>query len=193
MQRLINQYHSQSLRDMLAGKDGHVEMFNLGISGDTARDVLKRMKYEAKSRRLYPEEEIIVIAIGMNDTMIYKGVDAVPPDLFRDELAQLTESARELTGKVLFVGLTAVDDAACNPWKYSSSGKCYNNERIWQFEQAIRSFCKAEDLMDVKVFEKFKAQHEKAGLLADGLHPNDAGHELIAELVKPALDTLIAA
>lgn len=193
VQRLINEYHEQSLKNMLAGKDGYIEMYNLGIAGDTARGVLKRMKYEVKSRRLHAEAEVIVIAIGMNDTMIYKGVDATPPDLFHDELVQLLESARELTAKLLFVGLTAVDDAACSPWKYSSTEECFNNDRIWQFESITREFCKEEHISHVKIFEKFKKAHEKTGLLADGLHPNDAGHAFIANLVKPAIDKLALA
>jgi lysophospholipase L1-like esterase len=193
VQRLINEYNEQSLKNMLADTNGYIEMYNLGIAGDTARGVLKRMKYEVKSRRLHVEDEVIVIAIGMNDTMIYKGVNAVPPDLFRDELAQLLESARELTDKVLFIGLTAVDDAACNPWKYSSAEECFNNDRIWQFERITREFCKDENIPHVKIFEKFKKAHEETGLLADGLHPNDAGHALIAKFVKPAIDELVLA
>jgi acyl-CoA thioesterase I len=192
VQRLANQYHKQSLQAMLADKDKYVEVFNLGISGDTAQGVLKRMKYEVKSRRLYPEKEIIVIAIGLNDTMIYKGVDATPSNFFHDELEQLLDAAYELTDTVVFVGLTAVDDNLCSPWKYSSSGKCYNNHRIQEFDDVIRNFCKGKDVPFIEIFKTFKQHMSQDNLLADGLHPNEKGHELIAKLVKPKLDKLLS-
>jgi len=37
--------------------------------------------------------------------------------------------------------------------------------------------------------EKIASGHR---LFDDGLHPNDAGHELIFELVQPELDKLLA-
>ena len=37
-----------------------------------------------------------------------------------------------------------------------------------------------------------KAQKEGKRLFADGLHPNNAGHELIFQLVRPELDKLLA-
>jgi lysophospholipase L1-like esterase len=191
VQRLTNQYHQESLGRMLADEDDYVVVFNLGISGDTARGVLKRMKYEVRSRRLSPDEDMIVIAIGLNDTMIYKGVDTTPAGLFRDELEELLESAQELTDKILFVGLTAVEDEACSPWKYSSSGKCFANNRIREFDTVIADFCEAHGVPFVKIHQPFQKQMGRKQLLADGLHPNDAGHELITELVKPALDELL--
>ena len=192
VQRLARRYHTRSLENMLADKEEYIEVFNLGISGDTARGVLKRMKYEVASRRLYHEEEVIVIAIGLNDTMVYKGVDATPAEIFHDELEALLEAARELTDRVMFVGLTAVDDEACNPWKYSSSGKCYVNQRIKQFDQVIAAFAEQHDLPFVDVFSEYNRQLQAGKkLLSDGLHPNEAGHELIAKLVGPALDEII--
>jgi hypothetical protein len=41
--------------------------------------------------------------------------------------------------------------------------------------------------------EEFSKRHSSGkDLLDDGIHPNSAGHALIAELVKPKLDKLIA-
>jgi lysophospholipase L1-like esterase len=34
-------------------------------------------------------------------------------------------------------------------------------------------------------------QEPGAGLLSDGLHPNSRGHELIARIVTPVLETVI--
>jgi len=187
VQRIRSEYDAQSIKDL--GAD-YPDIYNLSISGDTAQGVLKRINFEMKTLS-HRKQPVIIIAIGMNDSLIYKGVEATPPELFKGELQQIVLTAREYTDKILFVGLTAVDDAICNPWPYSSSGKCFNNKRIWEFEKTIRAICKEEQLTHVKIYEKFKTGHEASGLLADGLHPNDAGHQLIAGLVRPVLDKII--
>ena len=44
----------------------------------------------------------------------------------------------------------------------------------------------------VPIFEKFKARLDAGDdLLADGLHPNDIGHQHIADAVLPTLDAVI--
>ena len=60
-----------------------------------------------------------------------------------------------------------------------------------KFEESLRKFCIKNKLPQVQVFEKFQAAQKDQELLADGLHPNDAGHQLIASLVKPELDKLL--
>lgn len=187
VQRLRSQYDKASLQNL--GSE-YPDIYNLSISGETAQGVLKRLNFEMKPR-IHQEQPIIVIAVGMNDSLIYKGVEATPPELFKGELQQIILATRQFTDKILFIGLTCVDDAACNPWQYSSTGKCFNNERIWQFEKTIRSLCKEENVLNVEIYEKFQKGHEASGLLADGLYPNGEGHSLIAGLVKTHLDKLI--
>lgn len=189
VQRARTQYDKQSMQH-LGGE--FPDVYNLSIAGDTAQSVVKRLAFEMKSRQL-PEEPIIVIAIGMNDTLIFEGVETNSIEMFTGELQQILAAARQFTPKMLFVGLSAVDDKLCNPWKPGGGNYCFNNDRIWEFEKAIRSFCKEHELQHIKVFESFQGKRIEENLLADGLHPNEAGHQLIAELVKPALDKFIKA
>jgi lysophospholipase L1-like esterase len=65
------------------------------------------------------------------------------------------------------------------------------NQDIIVYEDAAREISKANTLPFVPVHKEFL---EAGGNLwsHDGLHPNDAGHQLIFELVRPALDQLLA-
>lgn len=166
------------------------DLYNLSISGETARGVIKRLPYEVTSRQDH-QDVTIVIAIGMNDTMIYKGVEATPAELFRGELSQILETARSFTDRIIFVGITPVDDDLCDPWQYSSTGKCFNNERIQAFNTVIASFCGEEKVSYVDVFAIFQKKMARADLLADGLHPNTDGHALLARLIEPELDKIL--
>ncbi len=188
VQRLAAHYNTRALLDMTAE---HIDIYNLGIGGNTARDILRRLPYEVKSRGRKDEQPVIVIAIGINDTMVFKGAEATPPDIFMGELQELVASAREFTDKLLFVGLTAVDDDQCNPWQYSSTGKCFTNDRIQAFDVAIRNFCKTDNIPFADVFSKFKKQSAKQNMLADGLHPSAEGHALLAKIIKLEMDKIV--
>ena len=58
----------------------------------------------------------------------------------------------------------------------------------------VQKVAAEQKLPFVPVFETFQAKMAAGeNLLADGLHPNDAGHELIFQLVRPELDKLLSA
>ena len=188
VQRLRSEYDKHSMKDL---DDSYPDLYNLSIDGEVLSGVLKRLPYEIEARRYLGEPFILVFAIGINDT-IFRGKEvATTAEQYREDLNVMLESAKHYSDKILFVGLTPVDDKLCNPWIHSSSGKCFSNVRILKFEETLRKFCLKKGIPCVQIFEKFNAAQDKEPLLADGLHPNAAGHELIAELVKPELDKLL--
>ncbi len=188
VQRLRRHYDQQALQN-LAGD--YATVFNLGISGDTTAGLVKRMPYEIEARR-YPDEEfVIVISIGMNDAVTRNGEAVLTLEEYREGLEMLYGTASQYSERILFVGMNPVDDKLCNPWIYSTSGKSWSNQRILQLEGEMRKFCIEKNCPQVQVFETFQAENEKQSLLADGLHPNGYGHELIAGLVKPELDKVL--
>jgi lysophospholipase L1-like esterase len=171
-------------------KDDQPVIFNLGVTGDMTQNVVKRLALETAARKWLTDELIIIIAVGINDTMVFKNVESNSTELYKGELQQLIAAARQYTEKILFVGLTAVDEkrTASPDQQY-----VYTNARIKEFERTLRVFCEENNLPIVKVFETFEEKQAEENLLADGLHPNTAGHERIASLVKPALGALIKA
>lgn len=189
VQRLINQYNTETFKN-LAGE--WRELYNLGVTGNTTASIVKRLSYEVENRRWQDDPFAFVFAVGINDTQFAGDEKMATPQQYKDELDVLISSARHYSDKLLFVGLSPVDDELCNPWLHSVDGVSFKNERILDFEEVLRKACIAESIPHVQVFEKFKDEMGRNKLLADGLHPNEAGHALIAELVKPALDKLLA-
>lgn len=165
--------------------------FNLGVDGDTTKGVLKRMPYEIEARRWKEDPYILIFEVGLNDT-VFRGKEvSTTLEEYGEDLNVLFASAAHYSNKILFVGMTPVDDELCSPWIHSSTGKSFKNDRILEFEEILRKFCIDKKVPCVQIYEKFQALQAEQNLLADGLHPNDAGHRLIAELVKPELDHLI--
>lgn len=183
VQRLRSEYQK------LPG-DKH-EVYNLGVVGNLAENLVKRMALETDARRWYDEKLLIVVAVGVNDTK-FKGEDvASTPELYQGELEQILSIARQYTEQVLFVGLTPVNEELTNPYDKSLSGSCFSNQRVEAFDKILHDFCSENVIPFVDVYRPFLIRQGKENLLAGGLHPNEAGHQLIAELVRPELDSLL--
>jgi lysophospholipase L1-like esterase len=102
----------------------------------------------------------------------------------------LLSKAKGYTNKILFVGLFPVIDELLQPFPWSTSGKCYSTERMKLFNDALVKFCMDNDLQMVDLWSAFESVSNMKSLFFDGIHPNDAGHQLIYETAKPKLKEL---
>lgn len=142
--RLRNYFEERG--DTVLGADEKavdVEVCNLGISGDNTDDLLKRVELEAIAR----EPEMIIFAIGINDSQ-YLGGDKnklrVSFNNFIFNLNELVRVARKFTNKIVFVGLTDVDESKTKPIPWSPA-KSYDNALIAKYDSAIKDFCKEKN------------------------------------------------
>lgn len=187
VQRLRQQYDTLEINQR---GDRQPVLFNLGISADTSADVLRRIKCESAARA-QPEETAFVIAIGINDT-VYRGDELdCTPEQYRDNLQKILQITKEFSDKILFVGLTPAIDERVQPMPWSDTGKCYSTARITLFDSVLREFCAKHNADYVPILEAFQAAQQIQELAPDGIHPNNEGHQLIADLVRPALDDVL--
>lgn len=163
--------------------EGELHTYNLGIGGDTTDGLLKRIENELVAR----EPEIIVLAIGINDTQyIYSKSDyRIAVDKFQNNIREIFEIAKKFTSKIVFIGLTEVDETKTTPVPWSTD-KFYKNERVEIFNKFIEGFCTENNLKFVNLKNLLSDQD-----LDDGLHPNTDGHRKIFEKVKPVIENLI--
>lgn len=166
------------------------EVFNLGVSGDTTEGVLGRLKSEVEARRLYDDEDCIVLAVGMNDSMLINNRVVLDVHDFQAAYDRLIDKALSLCPRVICVGLTAVKESETDPWAYSSSGKQWKNNRINLFEDTIKQSAEFKEVPFVPIHDEFLKLLGKKRLLADGLHPNTEGHRFIARLVIEAIEAI---
>ena len=163
-------------------------VFNLGVSGDTAEGLAARLEQELGPRQL-GDQTIVVIAIGVNETAFdpRTGRPSHDPGRFAATLAGLVATARRHTERVLLVGLLPCDEARMQPPPWSEDGgEHYANDRIGQFNQAVRRVAADSGAALADCFEEALAGDHTA-LLHDGLHPNAAGHQLLADRVGERL------
>ena len=131
------------LRNYFEAKDNDTDVYNLGVSGDTTADLLNRIEIEVKSR----EPDLIIFAIGINDAQFIHSTNGlhVSLDEFQQNLAKLLSVAKKFTDKVVFVGLTKVDESKTTPIPWNTD-KSYTNENIERLDNAIKKFCEDKKL-----------------------------------------------
>jgi lysophospholipase L1-like esterase len=184
--RLKTTYSDRQLARL---EDDLPSVYNLGVEGETTRRLTARLPREVVTRRNYWEEDTefaFVFAIGINDSLITDDGDFFSsPEQYAHDLQELYDTAQLFCKKLLFIGLTPVEDD--HPRNHY-----YDTNRVWEFEQVLRNFVREHSLPIVQLFEKFEKCKKEEFLYANGLHPNDEGHRIIYDAVSPELRKLLA-
>ncbi len=110
----------------------------------------------------------------------------VSPDEFRRNLEKIVTLLRPLADTIVLVGNPACDESRTTPVSWGDF--TYTNCELERSERIIGEVTKAHELVYVPSFHEFKQRLDADEvLLEDGLRPNNAGHEVIYELVQSRL------
>jgi lysophospholipase L1-like esterase len=180
------------LKQKVRRTDNTSEIFNLGVSGDTIRGVRERLESELEARRWEDEPFVLIFAIGFNDTRFDDNTPYSTPLKFQSELEALHQTASKYSNKIVYVGLTSVDEAESAPWQFNTGNQniIWTNERIALFDAVIKDIASSHAATYVPLLDTFLEKQKTIPLHADGIHPNDAGHQLIFERVSQAIKHL---
>jgi lysophospholipase L1-like esterase len=109
---MIEDYNAQYLSGEIVDPPS---IFNLGISGDTSRNVLNRFESEVQARRWKEEELCFIFLIGVNNTVKENNSFWSTPKKYKDDLAAIIKKAKIYSYKIIFLGLTGCDEAKTLP------------------------------------------------------------------------------
>lgn len=137
-------------------------IINAGVSGSTTASGLSRMKWVFKSK-----PDVVLLALGAND-----GLRGLKVEDSEKHLAQSIEYAQSQKVKVVLGGLYM-------PPNY---GKDYTDK----FKKMYESLAKKYKLTFIPFILDKVAGNPKYNL-ADGIHPNEEGHKIIADNVFSVL------
>ena len=162
-------------------------IYNLGVNGDTTNNLLERFELETNQRLAENEETIFIFAIGANDSLFLKSKNDfwVKKNDFNKNLEKLITSAKSLSKKIIFIGLTPVDESKVNPLQWDKD-KSNNNKHVKEYDSIIKSICNQDKVHFIQLYDEFTKQDYRS-ILEDGVHPNSKGHEMISKIVKEYL------
>ena len=148
--------------------DGHnVRVVNAGISGETSSGALSRVAWVMRL-----EPDIVILATGAND-----GLRALRTDLLAANLDQIVKHFKGHGVMVVLAGMKALQNM----------GPDY----MRRFEQVYQRLAGNHDLV-LMPFLLDDIALKPQYTLSDGLHPNSAGYQIMAENLYPFVVEAIA-
>ena len=144
------------------------EAVNAGVSGGTAAGGLSRLDWSLEGNAA-----ILVVELGAND-----GLRGLPVSQLRHNLSEIITRAEQRGVTVILTGMEA-------PPNY---GAVYTSE----FRQVFRGLADEYDVTFVPFFLEGVAGVPSLNN-ADGMHPNSAGAQIVAETVWQVLEPVIEA
>lgn len=153
-------------------KKNNVAVFISGVDGDTSTGLLQRLEKEVSSRK----PDVIIIAIGINDSLFYNGRVKTSLAQFRKNIEKIIKISRKCTLRILILGLTCVDEKKTTPVPWN--GWVYSNNKIKQYDSMLKEVSEEENVQFLELFSLLSVED-----LEDGIHPTDEGHKKIFERV----------
>ena len=144
------------------------EAMNAGVSGDTAAGGLSRLEWSLEG-----QVAILVVELGAND-----GLRGLPVSQLEQNLSEIITRAQQRGITVILTGMEA-------PPNY---GAVYTSE----FRRVFRDLAEEHDVAFVPFFLEGVAGIPSLNN-ADGMHPNSAGAQIVAETVWRVLEPVIKA
>lgn len=165
--------------DRLKNISSDYQIFNFSIDGDTTEGVLERFDNNMGEKKA----DMIVFAIGINDAVYIqdKKCNQVSLDKFKKNVNILIEKSKQLTNKIIFVGLTSVDENLTKPIPWMKKLYCINEE-ITKYDETIKKICEKENVWFIGMGDILENSD-----LPDGVHPNEIGHEKMYQRIKDFL------
>jgi lysophospholipase L1-like esterase len=152
-----------------------IYLYNLGIPGDTTKELVLRLDNECKFR----SPTSIMIAIGINDTALTNNYPSTSYDKFITNIQILINLSKKYTEDITFIGLTPVVEMNANR-DDNNIGYKFDNNKIIEYDNVIKNIATNNNLKYIYLYDKLN----KDDISEDGVHPNSNGHEKIFNILK---------
>jgi len=182
----LRQYYDEIQSSDLQQND-EPTVFNLGISADTSREILARAKTETLARTRH-KKPIVVIQIGINDSCKHAKDYQVAIEEYKNNLQDIINELKAVSSELVFVGHNSVNETRTSPVFWGDYW--YSNKDIKEYEDAMEEVAKDNNVPFIAVFNEFFDRVEKqktVELIPDGLRPNNEGHKVLLEIIKPKI------
>lgn len=178
---ILKRYALQKFHE---GNGDELILFNLGIGGETTEGLLKRMPVELEARNS-ADGNLVFISYGANDLAIKQGVRVVEPEKFRHNIITAIQHAQKFSKDIYLVSILPVSKNIDG--LVVSSGKLRSNEEVVAYNDILKSIA-ADYSLGYIDFHSALLEDKEILLSADGVHPNEKGYGMMAEIAVPIIE-----
>ncbi|MBP1163339.1 lysophospholipase L1-like esterase [Chryseobacterium sp. PvR013] len=173
-----------ALQQFHEGNGDELILFNLGIGGETTEGLLKRIPHELAARNS-PDGNIVFLSYGANDLAVKEGIQMVNPEKFRSNIKKAVEHARQFSNEIYLVSILPFSQKIDGV--VVSSGKKRINEDVVAYNQILKNIAAEDSLTYIDFYSAFLDDKEIL-LSSDGVHPNEKGYGMMAEIAIPIIE-----
>lgn len=159
-------------------------LFNLGIGSETTDGLVKRIPYEMEARNS-SMGDIVFMGYGANDLAIKDGIQMVNPQQFRKNISTAIQEAKKYSSAVYLVSILPFSEKVDGI--VVATGKLRTNYEVLIYNQILKEIAAENSLHYIDFYSSFVKDKEIL-LSKDGVHPNEKGYGLMAEMVIPIID-----
>jgi lysophospholipase L1-like esterase len=178
------------LKNYFENKETYNGVYNLGVSGHTSTDLLKRFDVEASGRirnKRSTDKYLILIAIGTNDAKFdgkpKEENERTTKEQFRKNIKKLITKGKSYQSKLAIIGLTPVDESRTSPYEKT----WFKSERVKLFNDTLKELCKQNNMPFLDMYNVMIKQNYSR-MLKDGVHPNSQGYNLMFKEIKDFIE-----
>nr|WP_315033878.1 GDSL-type esterase/lipase family protein [uncultured Chryseobacterium sp.] len=178
---ILKRYALQKFHE---GNGDELILFNLGIGGETTEGLIKRMPHELSARNS-PDGNLVFLAYGANDLAIKDGDYIVSPEIFKNNIETAIQHAKEFSNAIYLVSILPISRKIDGV--VVGSGKLRTNDEVVVYNQMIKNIAADHSLLYIDFYSAFLEDKEIL-LSADGVHPNEKGYGMMAEIAIPIIE-----
>ncbi|ANF53209.1 peptidase [Chryseobacterium glaciei] len=166
------------------GKANELILFNLGIGGETTEGLVKRIPHELSARNS-AEGNIVFIGYGANDLAIKNGTQMVNPENFKTNILTAINEAKQYSQDIYLVSILPFSEKVDGV--VVASGKLRTNDEVIIYNQILKDIAIENSLIYIDFYSAF-LQDKEVLLSTDGVHPNEKGYGMMAEIAIPIIE-----
>ncbi|SIS62968.1 Lysophospholipase L1 [Chryseobacterium ureilyticum] len=178
---ILKRYALQKFHE---GNGDELILFNLGIGGETTEGLLKRMPVELAARNC-ADGNLVFISYGANDLAIKDGAYIVEPEKFKENIKIAVQHAKQFSKDIYLVSILPI--AQKIDGVVVGSGKLRTNEEVIVYNQILKDIAVENSLSYIDFYNAILDDKEIL-LSEDGVHPNEKGYGIMAEIAIPIIE-----
>lgn len=159
-------------------------LFNLGIGGETTDGLVKRISGEMSARNA-ADGNIVFIGYGANDLAVKDDHYLVHPELFKTNVVTAVQKAEPYAKAIYLISILPVSENADG--MKTASGKLRTTQEVLRYNRILKDIANEQGINYLDFYSGF-VQDKEMLLSRDGIHPNEKGYGIMAEMAIPVIE-----